>query len=88
MEYPALETVDQLQQAWMAGDNEKVATYLSDDFKSYYGTNVNKDRKGQGREGFLNQVKSITKNLSYISLKPTKGAFPDTIEYKDSETWV
>jgi len=88
LEHPALETVDQLQQAWMAGDHEKVATYLSDDFKSYYGSNVNKDRKGRDKESFLNQVKGITKNLSYISLKPTNGAFPDAIEYKDSETWV
>ena len=46
LEHPAIETVNQLQQAWMAGDHEKVATYLSDDFKSYYGSNVNKDRKG------------------------------------------
>ena len=88
LEHPALETVDQMQQAWMAGDDQKVATYLSDDFKSYYGSNVNKDRKGQDRQGFLKQVKSITDNLSYISLKPTEGAYPDAIEYKNSETWV
>jgi len=87
-EHPAIETVNAMQEAWMAGDHEKVATFLSEDFKSYYGSNVNKDRKGQKREGFLNQVKSITKNLAYISLKPTKGAYPDAIEYKDGDTWV
>ncbi|MGB5434792.1 MAG: nuclear transport factor 2 family protein [Maribacter sp.] len=88
LEHPALDAVDQMQQAWMAGDAEKVATYLADDFKSYYGSNVNKDRKGQDREGFLKQVKSITENLSYVSLKPSEGAFPDAIEYKDGDTWV
>lgn len=88
LEHPALETVNNMQQAWMAGDQEKVATYLADDFKSYYGSNVNKDRKGQERESFLNQVSNITDNLAYISLKPSKGAYPDAIEYKGGDTWV
>lgn len=88
LEHPALDAVDQMQQAWMAGDADKVATYLSDDFKSYYGSNVNKDRKGQEKENFLKQVKSLPENLSYVSLQPSQGAFPDAIEYKDGDIWV
>ncbi len=88
LEHPALEMVDQMQQAWMAGDDAKVATFLSNDFKSYYGSNVNKDRKGQDKEAFLKQVKSLPEMLSYVSLKPTEGAYPDAIEYKESGTWV
>ena len=88
LEHPALEMVDQMQQAWMAGDDAQVANFLSDDFKSYYGSNVNKDRKGQDKEAFLKQVKSLPEMLSYVSLKPTEGAYPDAIEYKESGTWV
>ncbi len=88
LEHPAIETVNEMLAAWMAGDDTKVATYLSDDFKSYYGSQTNKDRKGQNKENFLNQVNSITDNLSYISLEPTKGAFPDALEYKEGDVWV
>ena len=88
LEHPAIETVNEMLAAWMTGDDIKVATFLADDFKSYYGSNTNKDRKGQNKEDFLKQVKSTTDNLSYISLKPSKGATPDALEYKDGDVWV
>jgi ketosteroid isomerase-like protein len=87
-EHPAIETINEMQQAWIAGDDAKVATYLSDDFKSFYGSSINKDNKGRDKESFLELVRSLSKNYEYLSLEPTKGAYPDAIEYKESGTWV
>ena len=87
-EHPAIETVNEMQQAWMAGDADKVATFLADDFKSYYGSSINKDQKGRDKESFLGLVRSIGENFTYVSLEPTKGAYPDAIDYKDGGIWV
>lgn len=88
LEHPAIETVNAMQQAWMAGDDTKVATYLADDFKSYYGSSINKDNEGRDKESFLELVRSISEDFAYVSLQSTKGAYPDAIEYKESGTWV
>ncbi len=87
-EHPAIETVNAMQQAWIAGDDEKVATYLADDFRSYYGSSSNKDNKGRDKENFLGLVKNFSKNYAYVSQKPSEGAYPDAIEYKESGVWV
>jgi len=88
-EHPAIDAVESMMQAFYAGDADKVATYLADDFKSYQGTNTNKDAKGRDKEWFLGASKWVKENWSYISNKRSSGAYPDAIEYKgDDGLWV
>ncbi|GAA4810403.1 hypothetical protein GCM10023330_16830 [Litoribaculum gwangyangense] len=88
-EHPAINAVESMMQAYFSGDTDKVASYLADDFKSYQGTSLNKDDKGNDKEWFLRSVKWVNENWSYVTFKRTPGAYPDAIEYKgDSGLWV
>ncbi|SMG26149.1 nuclear transport factor 2-like protein [Arenibacter troitsensis] len=88
LEHPAIEVVNEMMAAFVAGDQEKVGTYLADDFKAYNGFSTDKDDKGTTKEEFLGQVKFWNENVSYLSMEPTKGAYPDALEYKESGVWV
>ena len=87
-EHPAIGIVNSMLEAYFAGDADKVASYLAEDFKAYNGTGINKDNKGNSKEQFIDQANYWKENLSYVSFKPTSGAYPDAIEYKDGGTWV
>lgn len=88
IEHPALETVNSMIDAFVAGDKDKVASYLHEDFMAYSGNNPNKDAKGRSKEQFLNGVDFWKNNVSYLSIEPSEGAYPDALEYKDGEVWV
>ncbi len=87
-EHPAIVAVEAMQQADIAGDVEKVASYLSDDFKGYNGITRNKNDKGTNKEDFLKWVENRSKWTVYRSLSRNGQAYPDAIEYKDGKTWV
>jgi ketosteroid isomerase-like protein len=92
VEHPAITTVEAMTEAFVNGDVNKVASYLADDFKSYSGTTTNKDDKGMNKEAFLKSVKTWKDNIDYPSIKRSKGAYPDALEYKDDDqkdvVWV
>lgn len=83
VDHPAIETVEAMMKAFAAGDSDKVSTYLADDFKSFNGSDTNKDAKGGDKESFLNQVNFWKENVSYFSIKRSNGAYPDALEYSD-----
>jgi len=91
-EHPSIEIVESMLKSFVAGDEAKVASYLADDFKSYYGSETNKNKKGGTKEGFLKQVKFWKDNVSYLSIERSNGAYPDALEYKDGDNddvvWV
>jgi ketosteroid isomerase-like protein len=87
-DHPAIETVNALFKAFLAGDSDLAASYLADDFKSYNGVNGNKDAKGGTKEDFLDNMNWMKENFSYMTITPSNGAYPDALEYKDSGTWV
>ncbi|MBL4939548.1 MAG: nuclear transport factor 2 family protein [Lutibacter sp.] len=92
VEHPAIKTVESMMQAFVEGDADKVANYLDDEFKSFNGSNTNKDAKGGTKENFLKQVKFWNENIDYFSIERSKGAYPDALQYKDGNndnvTWV
>jgi limonene-1,2-epoxide hydrolase len=92
VEHPAIVTVEAMTQAFVSGDTDKVASYLADDFKYYSGTTTNKDDKGMDKNAYLKTVKTWKDNIDYPSIKRSKGAYPDALEYKDPEqkdvVWV
>lgn len=92
VEHPAIDVVENMLKAFVAGDETKVAGFLADDFKSFNGSNTNKDAKGGTKENYLNQVKFWKENISYLSIERAKGAYPDALEYSDGDNndvvWV
>ena len=92
IEHPAINVVESMNKAFVEGDSTKVSTFLADDFKSYNGTNTNKDAKGRTKKDFLGGVEWWKKNVNYLSIVRSKGAYPDALNYKDSDndnvTWV
>ena len=88
-EHPAIDAVESMWKAFFAGDADKTASYLADDFKSYQGTSINKNAKGRDKEWFVGGVKWVKENMSYSSHTRSPGAYPDAIEYKEGdELWV
>ncbi len=83
MDHPAINTVEDMTKAFVAGDSEKVASYLADDFKAYNGTSTNANDKGQDKAGFSKSAKGWNDALDYFSISRAPGAYPDALEYKD-----
>lgn len=92
VEHPAINVVEAMTQAYVKGDADKVASFLTDDFKSYNGVSSNKDDKGSDKAAFLNEVKFWKENIDYLSIKKSEGAYPDALEYKEADNkdvvWV
>ncbi|WP_369753557.1 nuclear transport factor 2 family protein [Flavobacterium sp. WC2409] len=92
VEHPAINTVEDMVQAFVKGDTDKVASYLAEDFKSYNGTSIDKTDKGEDKASFLKEMKFWKDNIDYFSIKRSAGAYPDALEYKDANNkdvvWV
>ncbi|KIA87699.1 hypothetical protein [Flavobacterium sp. AED] len=92
VEHPAINAVEAMTQAFVSGDADKVASFLTDDFKSYNGSSSDKDDKGKDKESFLKEVNFWKDNIDYLSIKRSQGAYPDALEYKEANNkdvvWV
>ena len=90
VEHPAIDVVENMQQALVSGDTIALASYLADDFKGYNGVGTNKDAKGWTKDNMIGWAKYVKKNYAYTSYKRSNGAYPDALEYKDGESglWV
>ncbi|MEY8020432.1 nuclear transport factor 2 family protein [Muriicola sp. SD30] len=87
-EHEAIAKVNAMQAAWVAGDSAKVASYLHEDFKAFNGSGTNKDAEGGTKANYAGGAKWWNKNVAYLSLTPSPGAYPDALEYKDGQMWV
>lgn len=92
IDHPAIAVVENMTKAFVSGDSEKVASFLADDFKSFNGVSTNSSDKGQDKESFAKGAKGWFDALDYFSITRTKGAYPDALEYKESNqkdvVWV
>lgn len=92
IEHPAINVVESMVKAFVAGDTAKVSTYLADDLKTYNGTSTNKDAKGGTKKNFLGGVNWWKNNVDHLSIERSPGAYPDALHYKDGNnddvTWV
>ena len=85
-EHPAITAVESMLQAFFVeGDSTKAGSYLAADFRSFNGNSTNPEAKGRDRSNFLRGVAWFKKNVSYVSLERSTGAYPDALEYKDAE---
>ncbi len=83
IQHPAIDVVEAMTKAFVAGDVTKVGSYLTDDFKAYNGTNNNPEDKGQDKAAFLRDVAYWKENVDYLTIKRAKDAYPDAIEYAE-----
>jgi ketosteroid isomerase-like protein len=92
VEHPAINAVEAMTQAFVSGDADKVASFLTDDFKSYNGSSSDRDDKGKDKASFLKEVIFWKDNIDYLSIKRSQGAYPDALEYKEANNkdvvWV
>lgn len=92
LEHPAIDVVEEMQQAFYKGDTITLANLIADDFKFFNGMNDNPDSKGGTKDNLIKNSVFWNTNGSYLSITPTKGAYPDALEYKkdnkDDEIWV
>ncbi|MCJ7757581.1 MAG: nuclear transport factor 2 family protein [Gillisia sp.] len=92
IEHPAIDVVQNFENASVAGDKSKMASYLTDDFRGYNGTSNDLSDKGMDKEAFLNNQMVYHDQLDYYSIEAFPGSYPDAIEYKkdnpDGEVWV
>jgi ketosteroid isomerase-like protein len=90
VEHPAITVVENFHKAFTDGDVNKVASFVTDDFKSFDAS----DNSGAKRDkaGLLKAVTYWKDNYDYTSLTRAKGAYPDALEYKEDlqkgEVWV
>jgi len=82
IEHPAIQVVEDYVKAWVAGDEEKMASYLTDDFKSYSGTSNKLSSKGWDKEQLLKSSMRFYNELDYFSVETFPGSYPDAVEYK------
>lgn len=87
-EHPAIGVVEAMQQAFVKGDTIALAGYLADDFRAHNGMNSDPDAKGQSKSDFLKNSDFWSKNIAYLSITRSNGAYPDALEYDKSGTWV
>ena len=92
IEHPAITVVADMNKAFVAGDTQKLATYLSDDFAMFDGINIPINDKGSNKKQYLDMAKMWHDQLIYYSIKTSSGSYPDALEYKKeenkNEVWV
>ena len=89
-EHPAIAMVEEMHQAFVAGDSAKVAGFLAEDFRAFNGMNDNPDSEGMTKSQFARSAIGWKNNVDYLSISRTPGAYPDALEYKDDDSglWV
>ncbi|MBM1107662.1 nuclear transport factor 2 family protein [Aurantibacter crassamenti] len=94
-EHPAIQVVEEFNKAWLSGDKEKMASYLTEDFKSYNGTSHKPSTNEWDSERYLASSMRYYDELDYFSAEAYPGSYPDAVEYKkdnkekevDVQTW-
>lgn len=92
IEHSAIEAVNEFVMASVAGNKEKMASYLTEDFKAYNGTSNKTNDEGRDKEAFLNNQMVYFNQLDYYARETFPGSYPDAVEYKKDNTkgevWV
>ncbi|MFT3702069.1 MAG: hypothetical protein QM802_06855 [Agriterribacter sp.] len=82
IEHPAIKVVDEFVKATIAGDSAKIASFLTEDFKSYNGTGNKYGDKGMDKSAFVKNALRYSRELDYFSIETFPGSYPDAVEYK------
>lgn len=92
IEHPAIKVVEDFVKACVSGNESKIASFLTEDFKSFNGTSGTFADKGAGKVPFIRNTLRYASDLDYYSVETLPGSYPDAVEYlKDNEkeeVWV
>ena len=77
IEHPAITVVDDFLKAFLAQDNKKLATFLTDDFTWVDGTSGEKLKKDEFVSGLI-----PIQDFDYFTITRHPGSYPDAIEYE------
>lgn len=86
--HPAIEIVNQFNNAYVEGDVETLKSLVSEDFKMWNSMNNNPNYKGGDINNLTGQSSWMSKNFNDISLKDRGSAYSDAVEYKGDGTYV
>lgn len=92
IDHPAIKVVDEFIKASVSGDSSKIASYLTQDFKSFSGTSTTYKDSGIAKAAFIKTTLRYSREMDYFAVEAFPGAYPDAVEYtkdnKDQEVWV
>ena len=81
IEHPAMDVVEQFNEAFVSGDLETMKSLVSDDFRWY----TLSMREPGTLQQLLNRSNYLSKNIVNFDIKHYGGAYPDALEYKKDD---
>lgn len=81
IEHPAMETVEEFNKAFVAGDQETMKSLVADNFRWY----TLSMREPGTLEQLLGRSNYLSKNIMNFEIKHYGGAYPDALEYKKDD---
>ena len=81
IEHPAMDVVEQFNEAFVSGDLETMKSLVSDDFRWY----TLSMREPGTLQQLLNRSNYLSKNVVNFDIKHYGGAYPDALEYKKDD---
>ena len=81
IEHPAMDVVEQFNEAFVSGDLETMKSLVSDDFRWY----TLSMREPGTLQQLLNRSNYLSKNVINFDIKHYGGAYPDALEYKKDD---
>ena len=81
IEHPAMDVVEQFNEAFVSGDLETMKSLVSDDFRWF----TLSMREPGTLQQLLNRSNYLSKNVVNFDIKHYGGAYPDALEYKKDD---
>ena len=81
IQHPAMETVEEFNKAFVAGDQETMKSLVADNFRWY----TLSMREPGTLEQLLGRSNYLSKNIMNFEIKHYGGAYPDALEYKKDD---
>lgn len=92
VEHPAIALVNDFLIAAISGDPDKIASFLTDDFKFYHGTTAAQHDPGIGKLRFVKLIYCHQQQSGCFAIEPFPDVYPERIQYledyKNDEVWV
>ncbi|HRO46479.1 nuclear transport factor 2 family protein [Agriterribacter sp.] len=92
IEHPAINVVDEFIKATVSGDEARINSFLTDDFRSFNGVSNAYGDSGATKKAFVANALRYHNEFDYFSIEPYPGSYPDAVEYKkdnkNDEVWV
>ena len=86
--HPALELVKEFNLAFIGGDNEKLESLVTEDFKLWNSMSTNKDQKAANLQGLIKRSAYWNGRLKGFTIESRGKAYPDAFEFKGNKLWV